>query len=106
VWLFSDNRDSKQRGNGETGKWGNRKSWLIKLMASMEVVMQEYTNDKITIRYDENVCIHAGKCVQGLPQVFDVNQNPWINVSGADVEAIKRTIKQCPSGALTLEEKK
>jgi uncharacterized Fe-S cluster protein YjdI len=72
----------------------------------MEVVMQEYSNDTITVRYDEKVCIHAGKCVQSLPQVFNVNQNPWINVSGADVEAIKRTIKQCPSGALTLEEKK
>jgi uncharacterized Fe-S cluster protein YjdI len=68
--------------------------------------MPEYSNDKITVRYDEKVCIHAGKCVQGLPQVFNVNNDPWINVNDADVEAIKRTIKQCPSGALTIEEKK
>ena len=27
--------------------------------------MQEYKNDKVTVRYDEKVCIHAGKCVQG-----------------------------------------
>ena len=68
--------------------------------------MQEYKNDKITVRYDEKVCIHAGKCVQGLPQVFNVNQNPWINVNEAPVDAIKQTIKMCPSGALTLVEKK
>ena len=68
--------------------------------------MQEYKGDKITIRYDEKVCIHAGKCVQGLPQVFNVNQDPWVNVNGASVEAIKQAIKMCPSGALTLEEKK
>ncbi|HKA55366.1 MAG TPA: (4Fe-4S)-binding protein [Candidatus Binatia bacterium] len=68
--------------------------------------MQEYSNEKITVRYDEKVCIHAGKCVRGLPQVFDVEKNPWINVNGADVEAIKRTIAQCPSGALSYEERK
>ncbi len=68
--------------------------------------MQEFSNDKVTVRYDEKVCIHAGKCVQGLPQVFDVNKNPWINVAGASVEALKQAIKQCPSGALSLEEQK
>ena len=68
--------------------------------------MQEYSNDKITVRYDEKICIHAGKCVQGLPQVFDVGKNPWINVAGANVEAIRQTIRQCPSGALSLEERK
>lgn len=68
--------------------------------------MQEYSNDKITVRYDEKVCIHAGKCVQGLPAVFDVNKNPWINVDGASVEALKQTIQQCPSGALSLLERK
>jgi uncharacterized Fe-S cluster protein YjdI len=68
--------------------------------------MQEYRNDNITVRYDETVCIHAGKCVHGLPQVFDVNKKPWIDVSGADADAIKRTIAQCPSGALSYEERK
>jgi uncharacterized Fe-S cluster protein YjdI len=66
----------------------------------------EFSNDKITVRYDEKVCIHAGKCVQGLPQVFDVNKNPWINVAGAGIEALRQTIRQCPSGALSLEERK
>jgi uncharacterized Fe-S cluster protein YjdI len=68
--------------------------------------MQEYSNEKITVRYDEKICIHAGKCVQGLPQVFDVNKQPWINVNGADVAALKQTIGQCPSRALSYEERK
>ncbi|MGE0679605.1 MAG: (4Fe-4S)-binding protein [Candidatus Binatia bacterium] len=67
--------------------------------------MQEYQNDKITVRYDEKICIHAGKCVQGLPTVFDVNKDPWINVEGASIEAIRQTIRQCPSGALRMAEK-
>jgi len=68
--------------------------------------VQEYSNEKITVRYDEKICIHAGKCVRGLPQVFDVGKDPWINVDGAEAEAIKRTVAQCPSGALSYEERK
>jgi uncharacterized Fe-S cluster protein YjdI len=67
--------------------------------------MQEYSNEKITVRYDEKICIHAGKCVRGLPQVFDVSKDPWINVDGAAVAAIRQTIAQCPSGALRMTEK-
>ena len=68
--------------------------------------MQEYSNEKIAVRYDEKICIHAGKRVRELPQVFDVEKNPWINVNAAEVDAIKRTIAQCPSGALSYEERK
>jgi uncharacterized Fe-S cluster protein YjdI len=65
--------------------------------------MQEYRNDNIIIRYDETICIHAGNCVKNLPAVFDSKKRPWINVDGADVEAIKNTIALCPSGALSFE---
>jgi len=65
--------------------------------------MKEYRNEKIVVRYDEKICIHAGECVQGLPAVFDVNKRPWIDVDGAEVEAIVETIGRCPSGALTYE---
>ena len=65
--------------------------------------MKEYTNEKIVVRYDEKICIHAGECVAGLPAVFDMNKRPWINVDGADVEALKATIAKCPSGALTCQ---
>ena len=33
--------------------------------------MQEYRNDKIVVRYDPEICIHAGDCVRGFPKVFD-----------------------------------
>ena len=44
--------------------------------------MQEYRNDKIVVRYDPTICIHAGECVRGLPSVFNVSKNPWIDVAG------------------------
>jgi uncharacterized Fe-S cluster protein YjdI len=65
--------------------------------------MKEYRGEKIIVRYDEKICIHAGDCVEGLPAVFDVNKRPWVNPNGAEVEAIKAQIARCPSGALTWE---
>jgi uncharacterized Fe-S cluster protein YjdI len=68
--------------------------------------MQEYKNDKIAVRYDPKVCIHAGECVRGLPSVFDVSKKPWIDVNGAAVDAIIEQVKRCPSGALSYEQLK
>ena len=65
--------------------------------------MQEYRNDKIVVRYDPKICIHAGDCVRGLPNVFDVGKEPWINVDGSSPEAIAEQVKKCPSGALSYE---
>jgi uncharacterized Fe-S cluster protein YjdI len=45
--------------------------------------MQEYRNDKIVVRYDPKICSHSGECVRGLPSVFNVSKNPWIDVYGA-----------------------
>ena len=45
--------------------------------------MQEYKNDKLVVRYDPAICIHAAECVRGLPSVFNVSKKPWIDVNGA-----------------------
>jgi uncharacterized Fe-S cluster protein YjdI len=66
-------------------------------------LMQEFRNDAVVVRYDEQVCSHSGECVKGLAAVFNVSQKPWINVNGADADAIARQIAKCPSGALSLE---
>jgi len=65
--------------------------------------MQEYRNDKIVVRFDPKICIHAGECVRGLSSVFDISKKPWIDVSGASPDAITEQVKQCPSGALSYE---
>jgi uncharacterized Fe-S cluster protein YjdI len=65
--------------------------------------MQEYRNDKIVVRYDPEICIHAGECVRGLPSVFNVSKNPWIEVNGASATAVAEQVKRCPSSALTYE---
>ena len=41
--------------------------------------MQEYKkNDKVVVRYDPAICIHAGECVRGLPSVFSLSRKPSI----------------------------
>jgi uncharacterized Fe-S cluster protein YjdI len=60
-----------------------------------------YTNGEITVLWKPGVCIHSGKCVQGLGGVFDVSARPWINMQGAKTERIIKQVEQCPSGALS-----
>ena len=45
------------------------------------------------VNWDEDTCIHAGKCVEGLPSVFKVVDNKFvIDQSGADESAIRKVV--------------
>ena len=63
--------------------------------------VQEYSNDKITVRFDPNVCIHSAVCIRQLPGVFDIKRMRWIDVNADSVENIMGLIQKCPSGALS-----
>jgi uncharacterized Fe-S cluster protein YjdI len=41
-----------------------------------------YTNGEITVLWKPGVCVHSGRCVQGLGEVFNVSARPWINMEG------------------------
>ena len=57
------------------------------------------------VKWDENICTHSGKCVEGLPTVFKVVDGKFvIDQTGANEESIREQVKECPSGALTVEE--
>jgi len=60
-----------------------------------------YIGKKITIHDDRGICAHAGYCTDGLPKVFQMGVEPWINPEAETVEKIIQTIKKCPSGALS-----
>ena len=59
-----------------------------------------YTNGEITVEWTPDFCKHSGRCVMGLPTVFDINKKPWINMQGADTAAIIAQVDKCPTGAL------
>ncbi len=60
-----------------------------------------YSNGEVTIVWKKELCIHSTKCWRGLHSVFQPGERPWIKPEGADTEAIKAQIDQCPSGALS-----
>jgi uncharacterized Fe-S cluster protein YjdI len=60
-----------------------------------------YEGKAISINDNRGVCAHAARCTDGLKSVFKYGQEPWIDPDGADLEAIKEQVRQCPSGALS-----
>jgi putative redox protein len=60
-----------------------------------------YTNGDVTVVWKPELCKHSARCVNGLPEVFDVNAKPWVNMQGADSETILDRTNKCPTGALT-----
>ncbi len=61
-----------------------------------------YTNGEVTIVWKKELCIHSKRCWRGLPAVFKPGERPWIQPDGADSEAIRTQVAQCPSGALSM----
>ena len=60
-----------------------------------------YQGKKITIHDNRGICAHVGFCTAGLPKVFQMGVEPWINPDAETIEKIIETIKKCPSGALS-----
>ncbi len=70
----------------------------------MENITKHYSNGEITIVWKPTVCIHSTKCwkgADGLREVFNPGERPWIKPLGATTERIKEQIGRCPSGALS-----
>ena len=63
---------------------------------------RQYTNGEIVVMWDSDLCSHCENCWRGLPQVFDPNARPWVNIDGAPSADIVAQVKQCPTGALAL----
>lgn len=63
---------------------------------------KEYTNGEITIVWQSAKCIHSGKCVQNMAEVFKPKEQPWIQLNNNN-EKIKFTVSQCPSGAISIK---
>ena len=63
--------------------------------------VDSYEGQRITIHDNRSICAHAGRCTDGLPAVWRMKQEPWIDADGADVQAIIDVVRSCPSGALS-----
>jgi len=61
----------------------------------------KYTNGEVTVVWKPEICQHSTICWNGLIQVFNPNEKPWIKMDGASTERIIEQVKKCPSGALS-----
>lgn len=68
---------------------------------SIRTVTKEYTNGEITVVWKSGLCIHSKNCFNGLPEVFNPQQRPWINMEAANSDIIMAQVNKCPSGALS-----
>jgi CDGSH-type Zn-finger protein len=50
---------------------------------------------------NRGVCSHAGYCTDNSPAVFKMGSEPWIYPDADDSGKTAKTIKMCPSGALS-----
>lgn len=64
-------------------------------------VVKEYTNGEVTVVWKPGICMHSKICFNGLPNVFDPQTRPWVNIEGATTDRIIEQVKKCPSGALS-----
>jgi CDGSH-type Zn-finger protein/uncharacterized Fe-S cluster protein YjdI len=62
-----------------------------------------YETEAIRVHWDSARCIHTGICLRRLPQVFDTQRRPWVDLSAADAEAVADAVSHCPTGALRYE---
>lgn len=64
-----------------------------------------YESDEIEVTWDKFKCIHAKECVHGLPGVFNIDENPWIQPDKAVADKVAEVIMKCPTGALQFKRK-
>jgi CDGSH-type Zn-finger protein len=63
--------------------------------------VKDYKGKELTIHDNRGVCAHVGYCTDNSPKVFDTSKRPWIDPDGDTPEKTKKTIRTCPSGALS-----
>ncbi|MFV2032393.1 MAG: CDGSH iron-sulfur domain-containing protein, partial [Gammaproteobacteria bacterium] len=63
--------------------------------------LDTYQGKEITIHDNRSLCAHAGYCTDGLPGVFRLREDSFVDPDGASVQEIIDVVKLCPSGALS-----
>jgi uncharacterized Fe-S cluster protein YjdI len=62
---------------------------------------REYSNGEVTVVWRPGRCVHSTICFNGLPEVFQPSERPWVKVYNSTTEKIIEQVKKCPSGALS-----
>jgi uncharacterized Fe-S cluster protein YjdI len=72
-------------------------------MRMQPTAAREYRNEEIIVYWEPRLCVHSARCLNGLPQVFDTERRPWVDVSAASADQIAEVVRSCPTSALRYE---
>ncbi len=61
---------------------------------------RKYPGESMDIYYNKDICEHAGNCVRGNPDVFEVGRRPWIIANNGSTEDNEKVLNTCPTSAL------
>jgi CDGSH-type Zn-finger protein/ferredoxin len=62
---------------------------------------ETYAGKGLTVFDNRGTCAHSGFCTDGLPSVFRVDKEPFVDATGGEPADMIRTARACPSGALS-----
>lgn len=64
--------------------------------------MKSYQGKDITVSFDPRKCIHARKCAQAAPHIYNVKADgDWIQPNNGTAQDSINVANACPSGAIT-----
>ena len=69
-------------------------------MAREPHAVREYSTDEIVVEWQPRLCYHSHNCIRALPNVFDPDRRPWVDIEAASTDEVEDAVAQCPSGAL------
>jgi len=62
-----------------------------------------YPGAQLTVFDNRGICQHSGFCTDRLPTVFRTDAEPFVAPNGGRMDEVIRAVRDCPSGALSLE---
>ena len=61
-----------------------------------------YQEGDLIVEWRPEKCVHCQICITTLPNVFQLDRRPWVDLTqGTDLE-IRETVAMCPDGALSI----
>lgn len=67
-----------------------------------EEIIQVYNSKKVTVTFNRSICAGSENCVKKFPNIYtSESEKNWIHPDMGDLEEIIKSVKECPSGALS-----
>ncbi len=61
---------------------------------------RRYRLDTLVVEWRKPLCIGCQLCHVGLPEVFEPDRRPWVDLTKATPGEIRQQVRMCPTGAL------